>query len=123
MESRYAQQFKKGSLDMILLSLISKGETYGYEIISSLNENGGKVFGHTKEGTVYPVLYRLESANLIQSRTALAAANGGLKKFYSITEVGERTLNEMITFWQEYIKCVNSFIGPDDKGGALDDKR
>ena len=47
MENRYVQQFKKGSLEMILLSLIGRRETYGYEIITELNEylyeDGGSV--------------------------------------------------------------------------------
>ena len=41
MEGRYLQQFKKGSLEMILLCLIGRGETYGYEIISALNRQAG----------------------------------------------------------------------------------
>lgn len=60
MDSRYVQQFKKGSLEMILLCLIAKKETYGYEIITELNNNGAAVLGYAKEGTVYPILYRLQ---------------------------------------------------------------
>ena len=45
MDSRYVQQFKKGSLEMILLCLIAKKETYGYEIITELNNNGAAVLG------------------------------------------------------------------------------
>ena len=56
-ENKFEQQFKKGSLEMVLLSLISEKETYGYEIITNLNEKGGRIFGYTREGTVYPVLY------------------------------------------------------------------
>ena len=56
MDSRYVQQFKKGSLEMILLCLIAKRETYGYEIITELNNNGASVLGYAKEGTVYPIL-------------------------------------------------------------------
>ena len=59
MENRYVQQFKKGSLEMILLCLIAKKETYGYEMITKLNDNGAAVLGYAKEGTVYPILYRL----------------------------------------------------------------
>ena len=42
MDNRYVQQFKKGSLEMVLLCLIAKGETYGYEIITALNRQGGE---------------------------------------------------------------------------------
>ena len=76
MDNRYVQQFKKGSLEMILLCLIGRKETYGYEIITELN-NSASVLGYAKEGTIYPILYRLQEAELIQCRLAPAAANGG----------------------------------------------
>ena len=95
MDNRYVQQFKKGSLEMILLCLIGRKETYGYEIITELN-NSASVLGYAKEGTVYPILYRLQEAELIKCRLA---------------EKGRDVLNELILFWSNYEKCVNSFIG------------
>ena len=61
MNNKYVQQFKKGSLEMILLCLIGRKETYGYEIITELN-NSASVLGYAKEGTIYPILYRLQEA-------------------------------------------------------------
>ena len=43
MEDRYVRQFKKGALEMILLCLIAQGETYGYELLTRLNQQGGSV--------------------------------------------------------------------------------
>ena len=86
MNSNYVQQFKKGSLEMMLLCLVAKKETYGYEIITALNDHGASLLGYAKEGTVYPILYRLQEAELIQCRIAPSAANGGSKKYYSLTE-------------------------------------
>ena len=111
MDSKYLQQFKKGSLEMILLCLIAKKETYGYEIIAQLNENSAPILGYAKEGTVYPILYRLEQAGLIAGRIAPAPANGGSKKYYSLTKKGRQTLTELIAFWDKYIICINEFIG------------
>lgn len=110
MENKYEQQFKKGSLEMILLSLINQKETYGYELIMNLNEKGGRIFGFTREGTVYPVLYRMEKSGLIKIRMAPSPANGGTKKYYSITEEGKKTLSAMRNFWQDYVECVNCFM-------------
>jgi PadR family transcriptional regulator PadR len=110
MDNRYVQQFKKGSLEMVLLCLIAKKETYGYEIITQLNKNGADILGYAKEGTVYPILYRLQEAGIIQCRIAPAAANGGSKKYYSLTAKGKETLNELISFWDRYTDCVNNFI-------------
>ena len=110
MDSKYVQQYKKGSLEMILLCLIGKKETYGYEIITELNHSGAAVLGYAKEGTIYPILYRMQKAGLIQCRIAPAAANGGSKKYYSITEKGQSVLVELIEFWKQYTVCVNEFI-------------
>lgn len=109
MENRYVQQFKKGSLEMMLLCLIGCGETYGYEMITALNDKAS-VLGYAKEGTIYPILYRLQEAGLIQCRLAPAAANGGLKKYYSLTPKGADALHELIAFWASYADCVNGFI-------------
>ncbi len=109
-DSKYVQQFKKGSLEMILLCLIAKKETYGYEILTELNRNGAAVLGYAKEGTVYPILYRLQEAGLIQSRLAPAAANGGSKKYYALTDKGRQVLAELLAFWKRYMVCVNDFI-------------
>lgn len=118
MDSKYVQQFKKGSYEMILLCLISQKETYGYEIISELNKRGDKFFRYAKEGTIYPILYRLQNAELIQCRIVKAKANGREKKFYSLTEKGKNTLKELTQFWSEYKVCVDNFINmiPDLEG-------
>lgn len=110
MDAKYMQQFKKGSLEMVLLCLICVRETYGYEIITRLNEAGGGVFGRTREGTVYPVLYRLEKSGLIRSRMAPAPANGGMKKYYAITAQGRLFLAEMTQYWRAYTACVDTFV-------------
>ena len=108
MENRYLGQFKKGSLEMILLCLISRGETYGYEIISALGAN--EVLGAAKEGTVYPILYRLEQAGLVESRIARAASGRGERKYYSLTREGRETLRELAAFWRQFSTCVDKFV-------------
>ena len=112
MDDRYLRQFKKGSLEMILLSLLASGETYGYEIITKLNEHSGSVMGQAREGTIYPILYRLEESGLIQCRIALSPANGGSRKYYSLTLKGKKTLMELMDFWESYSKCVEEFLEP-----------
>lgn len=95
---------------MILLCLIARGETYGYEIMEKLNHAGADVLGYAKEGTVYPILYRLQDAGLLCSRLAPAKANGGSKKYYALTEQGQAALQELTAFWKSYEACVNGFI-------------
>lgn len=109
-EHKYVQQFKKGSLEMMLLCLIAQKETYGYEIIMEFNQMGAGTLGYAKEGTIYPILYRLQDGGLIHCRLAPAKANGGLKKYYSLTEKGRKVLEELIDFWYAYADCVGKFI-------------
>lgn len=110
MESNYVQQFKKGTLEMLLLCLIAQKETYGYEIITALNDNSASVLGYAREGTIYPILYRLEASGLIHCRPAPAGLNGSSKKYYSLTEKGKELLPELIAFWHRYTVCVDGFI-------------
>ena len=110
MDNRYVQQFKKGSLELILLSIIARGETYGYALLEALNRGGAAVLGYAREGTVYPILYRLERAGLVRSRLEKAAANGGSRKYYALTEEGAGQLRQLAGFWQSYRDCVDGFL-------------
>ena len=94
MDDKYVRQFKKGALEMILLRLIAREETYGYALLDALNRGGAQVLGYAREGTVYPILYRLEEAGLIRCRIAPAQGGGGTRKYYSITDAGKAY------FWQ-----------------------
>lgn len=113
MEEKYIQQFKKGAYEMILLSLIAQKETYGYEILTEIQKQGGEIFAFAKEGTIYPILYRLTKAGLIQYRLVPAKANGGEKKYYSLTGEGEDMLEKMKNFWENYKDCVDGFMKGD----------
>ena len=105
----HLKEMLKGILEGCILEIISRKETYGYEIITELN-NSASVLGYAKEGTIYPILYRLQEAELIKCRLAPAAANGGSKKYYSLTDKGRNVLDELILFWSSYENCVNGFI-------------
>lgn len=109
MEEKYRQQFKKGALEMVLLSVVARGKTYGYEIILTLNRRGGPLFQNIREGTLYPVLYRLEDAGLLTSEV-LAPPGERAKKYYRITDAGRRTLAQMQQFWQEYKRCIDDIM-------------
>ena len=52
MEEKYRQQFKKGALEMVLLSVVARGKTYGYEIFLTLNRRGGPLFQNIREGSL-----------------------------------------------------------------------
>lgn len=94
-------QLLKGILEGCILSIISEKETYGYEILSQLEDTG---FKNLKEGTLYPLLSRLDNKKLIKCRKAKSPF-GPIRKYYSITESGERKLNE---FKNTYFEITDS---------------
>ena len=80
-------QLKKGILDVCVLYAISKGESYGYKIISDLN---GII--EISESTLYPILKRLESGGYVTTRTA--EHSGRLRRYYKITARGLKKLSD-----------------------------
>lgn len=110
MNDKYEQQFKKGALEMVLLSIISRNRTYGYEIILKLNHAGDPLFQNIKEGTLYPVLYRLEDSGLVTSELSASEPNGRIKKYYQITYLGTSVLQDMKNFWRSYKACIDKLM-------------
>jgi len=62
-----ARELKRGTLELIILHLLAPGEAYGYEIVSTLTAHSDGALTVT-DGTLYPVLYRLERAGFVQVR-------------------------------------------------------
>jgi PadR family transcriptional regulator PadR len=83
-------QLLRGILEGCVLSVISQGETYGYEILARLEQNG---FESLFEGTLYPVITRLENKELISCRKE-KSPYGPIRKYYSITALGEKALDD-----------------------------
>ncbi|MBQ9699684.1 MAG: PadR family transcriptional regulator [Lachnospiraceae bacterium] len=81
-------QLLKGILEGCVLAIIAKGETYGYEILTEMEQVG---FADLGEGTLYPVLTRLDKNGYILCRKAKSPL-GPIRKYYSITEAGEQRL-------------------------------
>ncbi len=94
-------QLLKGVLEGCVLSIISKGETYGYEILSELEQYGFEDLG---EGTLYPVLTRLDKNGYILCRKAKSPL-GPIRKYYSISDTGAKRLK---TFKKVYSKIFKS---------------
>lgn len=92
-------QLLKGILEGCVLQLISYKETYGYEIIIDLAKYG---FDEIQEGTLYPVLNRLEKLGYIKCRMGRSPL-GPRRKYYSITESGKIYLSE---FKRAYLRIT-----------------
>jgi PadR family transcriptional regulator, regulatory protein PadR len=108
MEKGIDREMKRGTLEMILLKLLSERPMYGYELITTLEQRGGPPF-QLKEGTIYPVLYRLENADLIESHWE-ALERGVPRKYYQLTPGGVARLAELISDWTEFSAAVNLIV-------------
>ncbi len=109
MEDRFAQQLKKGVLEMLVLHLICCQPTYGYELLTRLKEQSQGRFA-LKEGTLYPILYRLEDEGMICAKWSQGEGRVAPKKIYEATGTGKEENIRRQQFWREFASCVNGFI-------------
>lgn len=98
-----------GSTNLLLLSLLSEQDRYGYEIIKELEARSDKTF-QFKEGTLYPVLHKLENNGLVTSYMA-KGETGKERKYYKITTKGQKQLAEEKQTWDAFAISVNKVIG------------
>ena len=109
MNQKYEQQMKKGVFEMLVLKLLKKEEKYGYQLISELKSESDGLF-LLKEGTLYPILYRLEDDGLVISRWSQPGGKEGARKYYEITDMGRQVLDEMTELWKGFSGTVTSMI-------------
>ena len=99
-------QMKKGLLDVCVLALLARGDSYGYELISKISE-----LIDVSESTLYPILKRLEGFG--QLVTYSREYNGRLRRYYRITPEGKKRLKEFDEEWRE-MQRINAFVHGED---------
>lgn len=99
-------QLKRGLLDVCVLAAIKSGESYGYKIIKDM-----KPYIELSESTLYTILKRLETADMLTVRTA--EHGGRLRKYYRITASGLRRIEEFKEEWKE-IMSIYRFVTKED---------
>ena len=107
----YGRELLKGNTDSLLLCLISRDPTYGYQIVKELEKRSNGYF-QFKEGTLYPALHRLERAKLIEGKWQ-ALSNGQQRRYYYITERGRQVLATRLATWQDFSTAVSAVIQPE----------
>lgn len=100
-------QLLKGVLEGCILKIIESRETYGYELFNIMKEYG---FNNISEGTIHPLLIRLEKNQLIKS-TLKASPLGPKRKYFTLTEKGEDELKEFKVSWDQITKNVERIWG------------
>lgn len=101
-------QLKKGLLDVCVLSVLRKEESYGYKIIADVAP-----YIEISESTLYPILKRLESAGAVTTHSR--EYNGRLRKYYAITEKGLQKICEFIEDVKEFERIYEFIV----RGGTL----
>ena len=100
-------QLLRGVLDLCLLAVMGEGPAYGYEMTKRLRGRGLSTVG---EGSIYPLLGRLERDGLVETRRA--ASNGGPpRKYYSLSPQGEQALEAGVKEWQMTRDAVDGALG------------
>lgn len=102
------RELRRGSLELIVLHLLSGGEAYGYEIVSTLSERTGGVIEVT-DGTLYPVLYRLERAGFVSVRWD-TSGRGVPRKYYALTDAGRAELAELTREWTRFAGAMAELL-------------
>lgn len=100
-------QMKRGLLDVCVLTALRSEESYGYQIIKDV-----KPYVEISESTLYPILRRLESAELISVRTV--EHNGRLRKYYRITPAGLERIKAFKEEWRE-IMLIYKFVTKEEE--------
>lgn len=95
----------KGSIDILLLSQIAQKDTYGFEIVKSLQTKSNNLY-KMSEGTLYPALQRLEYKEYLKSYW-VNSETGGRRKYYSITEKGKQELIKKVEEWNQINELIN----------------
>lgn len=101
-------QLKRGLLDVCVLAAIKDQDSYGYQIIKDM-----KPYVTISESTLYPILRRLEAADLLTVRSA--EHGGRLRKYYHITPAGRERIRTFTEEWKE-IMSIYQFIVKEDTG-------
>jgi len=105
------RELMKGSIDSLLLCLISQQPMYGYQIIKEL-ETKSQGYFKFKEGTLYPALHRLERADLILGKWQ-SLPSGRQRRYYYITSKGNRVLVAKMNQWRDFLAAMNLIIQPE----------
>jgi PadR family transcriptional regulator PadR len=100
-------QLKRGILDVCVLSAIKDKDSYGYQIIKDI-----KPYIEISESTLYPILRRLEASSLLTVKSI--EYDGRLRKYYHITNLGIKRINEFLEDWKKIIS-IYKFVSKGEK--------
>lgn len=104
--SSWQSQLRKGAAELVVLSLLKDGERYGLDILEQAGGSGGVL----SDGTLYPLLTRLEREGKLEARWAMADDAKVPRKYYRLSDEGEALIVEMQSLWKEFSAFVSGAI-------------
>jgi PadR family transcriptional regulator PadR len=105
--SKFERELMRGSLDLLVLSVLAGGKRYGYVIQKDVRAaSGGRAL--RKAGTLYPLLHRLEDEKLI--RSTWEDSTGRDRKWYELTAAGRKRLAAQAQEWTDYAACIRQVL-------------
>ncbi len=102
--NNWQTQLRKGLLDIVILNLLQHGRCHGYEMVQTLKQSQGLKI---REGNIYPILARLQTDGLVTSYSE-ASRDGPPRKCFKLTELGQKTLVNMNTHWDQIIESIQN---------------
>ena len=102
-------RFRWGTLDMLILDVIARGPSYGYQIAQTVLAQS-KGYFDLKEGSLYPAMHRLERQKLLESYW-VETDEGRRRKFYRVTAAGRKALSEKRSEWSDFAAAVGGVLG------------
>lgn len=102
-----------GAVETLILEVIARGPTYGYEIAQVVTSRSNGYF-ELKEGSLYPALHRLEHQKLV--RSFWQEVDGRRRKYYKLSESGERALSKRKAEWRAFAAGVQGVLGIESAG-------
>ncbi len=102
------RELRRGSIELIVLHLLASGEAYGYEIVTKLTDRSNGSLGVT-DGTLYPVLYRLDRAGFVEVRWE-TRPRGVPRKYYKLTETGRAELTRLTQEWTSFSNAMGQLL-------------
>ncbi len=98
-------QLKKGVLGLCVLALLSRSDSYAYEIASQLTEAVDM-----GEGTIYPLMRRMQGEGLVETYM-VESSSGPSRKYYRLTETGRESLASQLAEWRNFTWSVDALLG------------
>ena len=100
----YSRELLKGTADTLVLSTFAQGEMYGYQVVKEIERRSDGFF-RLKEGTLYPILHRLERQGLLQARWE-TMPSGTERRYYALTDAGREALRDRLSEWAGFAQAV-----------------